>query len=174
MSITWRQRLIFALSCTKPGTLTRLHFQLPDPRQPARSLADLRTTLAAILGRRQPHNVPPLHTAQAVHEGVTEEYRILESVNCEFVTYTPAYCVSLRVSLLLECSASSAALPTGDWLTTLTSRARSLRSSCRRVLQNSLWSTRQVASVVLLGSFRALSGVRIKLGQCDAYHRKRA
>ena len=53
-------------------------FQLPDPQQPARSLTDLLTTLAAILGRRQPHNVPLLHTALAVHE-VTEEYRILES-----------------------------------------------------------------------------------------------
>ena len=31
--------------------------QLPDPRQPARSLTDLLTTLAAVLGRREPHNV---------------------------------------------------------------------------------------------------------------------
>ena len=34
----------------------------------------------------------------------------------------------LRGSLLLEGSASAAALPTGDWLTTLTNRARSLRN----------------------------------------------
>ena len=64
--------------------------QLPDPQQPARSLTDLLTILAAILGRRQPHNVPPLHTAHAVHEVVAEEYRILGSVNYELVTYTPA------------------------------------------------------------------------------------
>ena len=37
----------------------RAPFHLPDPRQPARSLTDLLTALAAILGRRQPHNVPP-------------------------------------------------------------------------------------------------------------------
>ena len=89
--------------------------QLPDLRQPARYLTDLLTTLAAILGRRQP-NVPPLHTAHVVHEVVAEEYRILES---------------LRGSLLPDCPASSAALPTGDWLTALTARARSFRISCK-------------------------------------------
>ena len=70
-------------------------FQLPDPRQLARSLTDLLTTLAAILGRRQPHNVPPLHSAQIVHEVVAEEYPILESVNYELVTYTPGDWVKL-------------------------------------------------------------------------------
>ena len=70
-------------------------FQLPDPRQLACSLTDILTTLAALLGRRQPHNVPPLHAAQAVHEVVAEEYRILESVNYELVTYTPADWVCL-------------------------------------------------------------------------------
>ena len=78
-------------------------FQLPDPRQPARSLTDLLTALAAILGRRQPRNVPPLHTAQAVHEVVAEEYR--ESVNCELATCTPADRVRLfetRFSLSVE------------------------------------------------------------------------
>ena len=40
--------------------------------------------------------------------------------------------VTLRVSLLLEGSASSAALPTGGWLAALTARERSLRSSCER------------------------------------------
>ena len=69
-------------------------FQLPDPR-----------TLAPILGRRQPHNVSPLHTAQAVHEVVAEEYRILESVNYELVTCTPADWVCLfeaRFSLRVQ------------------------------------------------------------------------
>ena len=64
--------------------------QLPDPRQPARSLTDLLTALAAILDRRQPHNVPLL-----VHEVVAEEYRILESVNCELGTYTPGDWVNI-------------------------------------------------------------------------------
>ena len=76
-------------------------FQLP----PARTLTDLLTTLAVIRGRRQPHNVPPLHTAQAVHEVVTEEHRILESVNYELVTCTPAGWVCLfeaRLSLRVQ------------------------------------------------------------------------
>ena len=82
----------------------RAPFQLPDPQQPARSLTDLLTALAATLGRRQPRNVPPLHTAQAVHEMVAE-YRILESVNYELATFTPADWVRLfetRFSLSVE------------------------------------------------------------------------
>ena len=63
-------------------------FQLSDPRQPARSVTDLLTALAATLGKRQPRNVPPLHTAQAVHEVVVEEHCILDSVNFELATYT--------------------------------------------------------------------------------------
>ena len=80
-------------------------FQLPDPRQRPRSLTGITTAPAATLGRRQPHNVPPLHTAQVVHEVVSEEYRILESVNYELVTNTPADCVRLfetRFSLNVE------------------------------------------------------------------------
>ena len=49
--------------------------------------------------------MPPLHTAQAVHEVVVEEYRILHSVNCELATYTPADSVRLfetRFSLSVE------------------------------------------------------------------------
>ena len=86
-------------------------FQLPDPQQLARSLTDLLTTLAAFLGRRQPHNVPPQHTPKAVHEVVAEEYRILESVSYELVTYAPADWVrffearfSLRVQHLRQSS----------------------------------------------------------------------
>ena len=80
-------------------------FQLPDLRQPARSLTDLLTTLAAFPGRRQPHNAPPLHSAQTVHEVVAEEYRILESVSYELVTNIPAHWVSLfevRFSLRVQ------------------------------------------------------------------------
>ena len=96
----------------------------------SRSLTDLVTTLAAILGRRQPHNVPPLHTAEAVHEVVTEEYSILEFSELRVGDqHAGRLGVSLRGSLLLGGSASSAALPTGDWLTTLTARAHSLQSS---------------------------------------------
>ena len=107
-------------------------FQLPDTRQPAHSLADLLTSVVAVLGRCQPHNVPPLLTAQAVHEVVTQEYRILESVNCVRVgdLHASRLGVFLRGSLLLECSA--AAIPTRDWLTSLTARASSFRSSCKR------------------------------------------
>ena len=64
-------------------------FLRPDPRQPrqpAYSSTDLLTALAATLGRRQPHNVPPLHTAQVVREVVTEEYRFLNTVT----VFTPA------------------------------------------------------------------------------------
>ena len=121
-------------------------FQLPDPRRPARSLTDLLTALAAILGRRQPHNVPPLHTAQAVHEVVGEEYRTLESANYELATYTPADWVRLfetRFSLSVE----------------------HLRQRLTLCLASDLSGTahipsspRQVASEALLGSSRAWSG----------------
>ena len=69
--------------------------RLPDPRQPARSLTDLLTALAGFLDRRQPHSIPLLHSARAVHEVVTEEYRNLESVNYQFGTYTPGDWVKL-------------------------------------------------------------------------------
>ena len=59
MSIPLRQRLVSALNCI-PKVPDLAPFQLPDPRQQARSLT-------AVLGRRQPHNVPPLHSAQVVH-----------------------------------------------------------------------------------------------------------
>ena len=94
MSIPLRQRLFSAFNCTPPDTLIRPRFSL-----------QILTTLAAVLGRRQPHNVPPLHTAQAVHEVVAEEYRILESVNYEVVTYTLAGWVCLfeaRFSLRVQ------------------------------------------------------------------------
>ena len=49
--------------------------------------------------------MPPLHTAQAVHEVVVEEYRTLDTVNYELATYTPADWVRLfetRFSLSVE------------------------------------------------------------------------
>ena len=79
--------------------------QLPVFVQPARSLTDLLTALAATLGRRHPRNVPPLHTAQAVHEVVAEEYRILDTLNYGMATFTPADWVRLfetRFSLSVE------------------------------------------------------------------------
>ena len=107
-------------------------FQLPDPRQPARSLTNLLKARAVILGRRRPRNAPPLHTAQAVHE-----------------------------------VASTAALPTGDWLTTVIAGASlpGFSQACPCVLPLALsetahspWSPRQVSSGVLLGSFRGWFG----------------
>ena len=49
--------------------------------------------------------MPPLHTAQDVHEVVAEEYRILDSVNYELATHSPADWVCLfetRFSLSVE------------------------------------------------------------------------
>ena len=105
MSAPLRQRLTLASICTPPDTQTRLQSSFQTLQQPARSLTDLLTALAATLGRRQPRNVPPLHTAQAVHEVVVEEYRIRDSVNHELATYTPADWVRLfetRLSLRVE------------------------------------------------------------------------
>ena len=70
-------------------------FQLPDTREPARSLTDLLTALAALLARRQPHSAPLLHSSPTVHEVVAEEYRMLESVNFELEAYTPGDWVKL-------------------------------------------------------------------------------
>ena len=105
MSTPMRPRLVLALNCTPPRTQTRLHssFQTFGSR-PAFSLTFSRLVPATV-GGRQPRNVPPLHTAQAVHEVVAEEYRILDSVNCELATYTPADWMCLfetRFSLSVE------------------------------------------------------------------------
>ena len=51
-------------SARYPG---RAPFQLPDPRQPARSLIDLLTVIAALFARRQHHNASLLHSAWTVH-----------------------------------------------------------------------------------------------------------
>ena len=78
MSIPLRQRLISALNCTRkipsrgPISASRSLAAGPLPQPTFSRLS------AAILGRRQLHNAPPLHLAQAAHEVVAEEYRILE------------------------------------------------------------------------------------------------
>ena len=137
-------------------------FQLPDPRQPARSLTDLLTT-RAVLGRRQRHHVPPLHTAQAVHEVVTEEYRTLESVNFELVG--DWVCLfEERFSLSVQHLRQRFVQGTGSLLSLL-ARSPEFFQALPCVLPvttsgtaHSPWSPRQVASGVLLGSFRAWSG----------------
>ena len=48
-------------------------FSFQTPRQPARSLTDFLTAIAALLARRQPHNALLLHSARMVHEGIAEE-----------------------------------------------------------------------------------------------------
>ena len=135
-------------------------FQLPAPQQPARSLTDLLTTLAALLDRRQPHNVPPLHSARTVHEVVDEEYRILESVNYELGTYTRADWVSLfEVRFFLVGPATSAALSAGDLLTALAhpllvfGQAGPCASSMTvSGTAHALWTPRHVASGARHGS----------------------
>ena len=129
MSSPLRQRLILALSCLPPGTQTRLHScgQILGSRPAA--LTDLLTALAATLGRRQLRNVPPLHTAQAVHEVVTKEYHILDTLNHEVTTFTSSDWVRLfetRSSMNVE---HLQALPTGNRLTALTARARPFRDT---------------------------------------------
>ena len=59
----------------------RVPCQFPDPQQPARPLAGLLTATAALLARRQRHSAPLLHSAWTIWEVLTEEYRILGSVN---------------------------------------------------------------------------------------------
>ena len=88
---------------------THIHTQLhsaryPDPGpisasrssgSPPAPLTDLLTAVVALLARRQPHNAPLLHSARTVHEVITEEYRILESVHYELGAYTPGDWVQL-------------------------------------------------------------------------------
>ena len=74
----------------------------PDPHQLARPLADLLTAIARLLARRQPHNAPSLHTAWTIQQIVNEEYRILEGLNYELATHTPAALIEVfkqRLSL---------------------------------------------------------------------------
>ena len=58
----------------------------PDLQQPARPLAYLLKVIARLLARRQ----PSLHSAWTIQQIVTEEHRILEVLNLELATHTPA------------------------------------------------------------------------------------
>ena len=158
---------MWALNCTPPGIQTQLHFQLPDTQQPARSLTDFLTALAGVVVRRQPHNVPPLHTAQAVHEVVVKEYRIVGSVNYELATHSPADLVCLfetRFSLTVEHLRQRFPQGTGSLLSLLARFPSALSMTAR-----SPWSSRQVASEVLPGSFRAWSGSVIEKCQTSSF-----
>ena len=110
MSIPWWQRLILALNYTPPGTQTWLHssFQTPGSR-PAPVLTFSRHLLLFWAGAN-------LTTCRL----------------CIWLRLNTASCASLRDPRLLECSASSAALPTGDWLTHSHCSGASLRSSRKR------------------------------------------
>ena len=94
-------------------------FLQPDPqqpRQPARSLTYSRLSPL----RRQPHNVPPLHTAQVVSEVVSEEYRILDTLNYEVTVFTMADWVRLfRFSLNVAHLRQRFPQGTGSWLSLL-------------------------------------------------------
>ena len=67
----------------------------PGPPQPVRTLPGLLTVLAANFDRLWPHNSLTLHTSWTVQEVVAAEARILESINCEVGTCTPADWVHL-------------------------------------------------------------------------------
>ena len=136
-------------------------FQLPDPLQPASSLTELLTAVAALLARRQPHSAPLLHSAWTVQQVITEECRNLGSVHYEFGTTTPAAWIQVlekRLSLWCQQCQQSALAP----------RARSLwcigkwRSGhCRRLRPKSdilFWSPGPVALGALRGSSRVCSG----------------
>ena len=101
-------------------------------------------------------------------------YRILDSVNHELAAYSVRL-FETRFSLSVE--ASSAALPTGDWLTS--------RCSCAfppELLQvwpcvlpvtvsgtaHSPWSPRQVASGVLLGAWSGSASCCLGLAEGEA------
>ena len=101
-------------------------FQLPDPLQPACSLTDLLTAIAALLTRRQPHSAPFLHSAWTVQQVITEECRILKSV--QFELGTPYQRLGLKSSRSASpCGASSAS-----------SMGRRLRARLARVPSNVL------------------------------------
>ena len=53
-------------------------------------LADLPVAIARLLARRQPDSATSLHTRWTIQQIVTEEYRILEVLNFELATHTPA------------------------------------------------------------------------------------
>ena len=75
-----------------------IHMKLQQPPP----LTDLLTATAALFSSRQPHNASSLHTGWTVQQIVTEDNRILGSINFELATYTPAawtQVFKLRLSL---------------------------------------------------------------------------
>ena len=129
MATPLRQRLVWALNYIPPGTQTGLLSSV----QTLGSRTALSLTFSRLSSKLWAGANLPLYTAEAVHEIVVEEYRFLGTMSYELATYTPADWVRLfetRFSLSVE--ASSAALPTADWLTSLTAGARSFRG-CRKL-----------------------------------------
>ena len=124
---TLAARLILALNCTPPGTQTQLHssFQTLGSR-PAFSLTSSRLLPLLTAG----DNLATCHlcTRLRVREVVVEEFHILDTLNYELAVITLADSVRL-FPLFLESWASSAALPTGDWLTPLIAGARPFRGT---------------------------------------------
>ena len=59
-------------------------------QQTARPLAGLLAAIARLFARRHPDPAPSLHTGWTIQQIVTEEYRILDVLNYELSTHTPA------------------------------------------------------------------------------------
>ena len=106
-----RRRLSSPVSCSRRGIWTCLrsssiHCRWDlDLRNRCALYPGLLTALAASLGRLWHHNAPTLHTSWTVQELIAAEARILESINCEVGTDTPADWVHLLAacfSLLAE------------------------------------------------------------------------
>ena len=76
--------------------------------------ADLLTTIARLLARRQLHNAPSLHTGWTIQQLATDEYRILEVLNYELTTPTPTAWIEVlerRLSLGQELQLPAAISP---------------------------------------------------------------
>ena len=85
--------------------------QIPQHDRP---LPDLWATIARLLARRQPHSAPSLHTAWTIQQIVTAEFRILEVLNYELTTPTPATWIEVfkhRLSLWEELRTSTGVPP---------------------------------------------------------------
>ena len=112
--------------------------------------------------------MPPLHTAQAVHEVVTKEYHILDTLNYEVTTFSLADCVRLfetRFSLYVQHLRQRFPQGTGSLLSLLARiPSEILASTALRLVGDfvrdarSPWSLRQVAMEAQPGSSRASLG----------------
>ena len=65
-----------------------------EPRY-TRPLPDLLAAIAGLLARRQLHNAPTMHSAWTIQQITRAEFRILEVLNYEFATPTPAACIEI-------------------------------------------------------------------------------